>query len=76
MKTTAELLAEFQARGGKVRKVAVGANSGISDRQFYLASRGDISLKGPSDNELIDQRHVRGNAVVNGLGELIAVEGR
>jgi hypothetical protein len=65
-------VAAFLAKGGSIRRVPTGASSGISDRQFYLASRGDISLKGPSENDLIEQRHTDGAGVVrNGLGEII-----
>ena len=71
MSNSADAIAAFLAKGGKVSKVATGANSGISDRAFYLASRGEISLKPPSDNELIERRYVRGEVVYNGLGEVI-----
>ncbi len=39
----AAAIAEFLARKS-VTKVATGASSGISDREFFLASRGDIDL--------------------------------
>lgn len=51
MQTTAELLAAFAAKGGKVSKVATGANSGISNRAFYLASQGNINLKRDAGRE-------------------------
>ena len=66
-----DLVAAFLAKGGSVRRVPKGASSGITDRQFFLASRGDISLKA-DDNALIAERHTEGMGVVrNGLGEII-----
>lgn len=47
MKNTAAsdaAIAAFLAKRA-VTKVAVGTSSGITDRQFFLASRGDIDLK-------------------------------
>ncbi len=73
MASNAEILA-FLAKGGKINKVAKGASSGITPRQFYLAARGDISLKA-DDNALIAERHVSGGVVRNGLGEIIGKEG-
>ncbi len=67
----AAAIADFLARKS-VTKVAVGTSSGISDRQFFLASRGDISLRGATDDQLIEQRHEIAGCIVNGLGELIA----
>lgn len=53
---TAALIAAAMASRG-VTKVAVGENSGISDRQFFLASRGDIDLKDrDNDQERADIR--------------------
>lgn len=41
---SAAAIAAFLAKKSAT-KVGVGINSGISDRQFFLASRGDIDLK-------------------------------
>jgi hypothetical protein len=72
---TPEMLAAFAAKGGKIVRIATGEGHGFTDRQWYAASQGRVDLnrkiQGPSDNELIEQRRVIGNVVVNGLGELI-----
>jgi len=70
--SSADLVAAFLAKGGKVAKVAADASSGITARQFYLASKGDISLKPKSENDLIEERHVVCGGVQNGLGEWIS----
>ncbi len=52
----AALIADALAKKGAT-KIAVGTNSGISDRQFFLASRGDIDLKArDNDAERADIR--------------------
>jgi hypothetical protein len=45
MTNTNDAIAAFLAKGGKVRKLDASASSGISDREFFLASRGEIDLK-------------------------------
>lgn len=52
-------IAAFLARKN-VTKVAVGTSSGITDRQFYLASQGNLNL--------------RENTFANAMGEEIYVE--
>jgi len=72
--TDAEKIAAFLASKGAT-KVPTGASNGVTDRQWYAASQGKIDLRsrlgGKSDNELIEERHVRGDVVYNGLGEVI-----
>ena len=68
------MAAALAASKVKPTRIETGANSGISDRQWYKASKGEISLKAPTENELIAQRHRIGNMIVNGLGEAIAEE--
>lgn len=69
-----DYLKEFQAKGGMVKHLPEGIAYGVN-KDADRAKRSVLS-----DNELIDQRHVRcidhmGRAIItNGLGELIAVE--
>ena len=51
MTDSAAAIAAFLAKGGKVNKIDAGVNSGISDRAFFLASRGDISLRANPEDE-------------------------
>lgn len=63
-------IAAFLANGGKVKKIAIGKNSGISDRDFYLAEKGVKSLKPQkSDVESAAQDfdHTRDHAAANDL---------
>ncbi len=64
-------MAAFAAKGGKVQKIDANTSSGISNRDWYNRAR-DVSVSRiVSENDLIDQRHDLGHAVVNGLGEAI-----
>jgi hypothetical protein len=51
MTNSADAVAAFLTSGGKVNKVGMGVNSGISDRAFYLASQGNLSLKAKPEDE-------------------------
>ena len=65
---TDDLVAQFLARGGEVTRIDSGERS-LSEREIWLARRGETQET--SDNDLIAERHVRGDLVYNGLGELI-----
>ena len=43
--STQDAIAAFLAKGGAIAKIDATVSSGITDRQFYLASKGDIDLK-------------------------------
>lgn len=43
-KTTAELIAEFEARGGKARKLETGDSNNISSGRWYKAAQGEVDL--------------------------------
>lgn len=64
-KSTSDLVAAFLARGGVVSRVDPGERT-MTERDMWLARRGE-----KTDNELIRERHVRGDVVYNGLGEII-----
>ncbi len=69
--TDQEQIAAFIARKG-VTRIAAGESSGISNRAWRAAARGELT-----DNDLIAKRVVRYDArgvahVQNGLGEWIA----
>lgn len=70
-----DLIAQFLAKGGKVTKVAPEVRA-IEERDMYDALRGKgAAYKNAaykySDNDLIEQRIVKGDVVYNGLGEII-----
>lgn len=69
MTSTDDAIAAFLARGGKVQKVEPDARA-LDDREIYLAERGRAPRE-KTDNELIEERHVRAGVVYNGLGEVI-----
>lgn len=76
--SNSDLVAQFFARGGSVSRVPAGVAYGVDpavDRERRAMSR-----EQRRDNDLIAQRHVRcvdhcgRSVIVNGMGELIAVE--
>jgi hypothetical protein len=66
-KTSADAIAAFLAKGGKVSKVAAGASNGMTARDWHKAARDDDRTV----NRLIEQRIEVAGGVVNGLGEAI-----
>lgn len=53
---SAAAIAAFLAKKSAT-KIAVGISSGITDRQFYLASQGNLDLKGrDNEQERADER--------------------
>lgn len=67
----ADLIAAYLAKGGKVTQLQQGdgAYNHRNSRDWYKANRGEQVEK--TDNDLIAERHVRGDVVYNGLGEII-----
>lgn len=73
--TTQDAIAAFLAKGGAIRKVEAGASNGMTNRDWYLAARdGNSPNIGEKLNSLIEERHVQGGVVYNGLGEVIGKE--
>lgn len=63
--TDNDLIATYLEKVGRITRIEAGERA-TTERDMYRSLRGD-----PSDNELIAERHVRGNVVYNGLGEPI-----
>lgn len=77
MSNSADLVAAFLAKGGKVSKVETGATSGITSRDFYEASKGNVTSRNAQfikedENALIEKRIRVAGGVQNGLGEWIS----
>lgn len=53
--TDAEIAAFF-ARGGKVQKVAIGAESGFSNRDWRAANRGERTLNAHDAEHIAERR--------------------
>lgn len=64
----ADLIAAFMAQKG-VTQVGEGVAYGV-DKEADKAKR-KAERERKSDNDLINERHVRGDVVYNGLGEYI-----
>ena len=60
MTTTQDAIAAFLAKGGSVRKIATGEGAGVTDRQWYAASQGNLDLRsklnGSDDERLAERR--------------------
>ena len=66
--TDANLIAAFMAQKG-ITQVSEGIAYGVDKETDKAKRKAERDRK--SDNDLINERHVRGDVVYNGLGEYI-----
>jgi hypothetical protein len=69
--SSADAIAAFLAKGGKVTKLDPDASNGVTDRQWYAASKGDIDLRSRlngSDAERLAERKMEIGREVRHLG--------